>query len=136
MKILVRSCLVLGLALVGISFFANGSEAQDASDPIPDCINSETNGTRPADGIAWWGRRSTEQKKYIRELPCNERYIPMVCIFLWDPDLRGCTNKGVAEYRADKECTKQGYELLSAEHVACKERFKKTFVPPFPNTTS
>lgn len=77
-----------------------------------------------------------EQKKYIRELPCQERYIPMVCIFLWEPDLRGCTNKGVAEYRANKSCEEQGYALLSEEHVACKERYKKTFVPPFPGSTS
>ena len=129
-------CVAVGLSLFGSALFTGVSEAQSASDTIPDCINSETNGTRPGDGIAWWGRRTAEQKKYIRELPCNERYIPMVCIFLWEPDLRGCTNKGVAEYRADKECTKQGYELLSAEHVACKDQFKKTFVPPFPNPTS
>lgn len=140
MRILVQFCLLLGLGFCIAGSYAGsaaaqGSDAQGSSD-IPDCINSETNGTRPADGIAWWNRRTPEQQKYIRELPCNERYIPMVCVFLWDPDLRGCTNNGVAEYRADKACTAEGYELLSAEHAACKERFKKTFVPPFPNPTS
>lgn len=136
MKLLVQACLLLGLGTLVMTAMAQPSSAQVGSDIIPDCINSDTNGTRPADGIAWWNRRTEEQKKYIRELPCQERYIPMVCIFLWEPDLRGCTNKGVAEYRANKSCEEQGYALLSEEHVACKERYKKTFVPPFPGPTS
>lgn len=130
MKILVQFCLALGLAVAGIS---PASEAQ--AQGVPECIDSDKNGN-PEAAAAWWGRRSVEEKKYISELPCNERYIPMVCVFLWEPDLRGCTNKGVAEYRADKACTAEGYELLSAEHAACKERFKKTFAPPFPDPTS
>jgi len=51
-------------------------------------------------------------------------------------DLRGCTNKGVAEYRADKACSAEGYKRLLAKRAECKERFKKIFVPPFPNPTS
>jgi hypothetical protein len=130
MKTLVQFCLALGLAVAGLSL-AGEAQAQG----VPECIDSDKDGN-PQATAAWWGRRSAEEKKYISELPCEERYIPMVCVFLWDPDLRGCTNNGVAEYRADKACTAEGYELLSAEHAACKERFKKTFVPPFPNPTS
>jgi hypothetical protein len=132
MKILVQFCLALGLAVTGLSL-AGAGEAR--AQGVPECIDSDKSGN-PQATAAWWNRRTPEQQKYIRELPCNERYIPMVCVFLWDPDLRGCTNNGVAEYRADKACTAEGYELLSAEHAACKERFKKTFVPPFPNPTS
>lgn len=136
MKLLVQLCLLLGLGVAAMAAAAGPSAAQGTSDGIPDCINSDTNGTRPADGLAWWNRRSEEHKKYIRELPCQERYIPMVCIFLWEPDLRGCTNKGVADYRASKFCDEQGFALLTEEHEACKAQYKKSFVPPFPGPTS
>ena len=132
MKILFQFCLALGLAVSGL-FLAGAGEAR--AQGIPECIDSDTIGN-PQATAAWWGRRSAEEKKYISELPCKERYIPMVCVFLWEPDLRDCTNRGVAEYRADKACSADGYELLSEEHAACKERFKKTFVPPFPNPAS
>ena len=132
MKLLVQACVLLGVGMLAMSAIAQPSSAQAGSDVIPDCINSDTNGTKPADGIAWWNRRTEEQKKYIRELPCQERYIPMVCIFLWEPDLRGCTNKGVAEYKADRACTAEGHALLSEAHASCKDRFKKSFTPPFP----
>lgn len=128
MKILVQFCLLIGFAVIGLSF-AGVEEAH--AQGVPECIDSDKTGN-PDATASWWGRRSAEEKKYISELPCEERYIPMVCIFLYDPDLRGCTNKGVAEYRADKVCTKKGFELLSEEHAACKDDFKKTFTPPFP----
>ncbi|WP_421861726.1 hypothetical protein [Parvibaculum sp.] len=128
MKSLVQFCLALGFAIVGLTL-VNSGEAR--AQGVPECIDSEKSGN-PQATASWWGRRSTEEKKYISELPCAERYIPMTCIFLWDPNLRGCTNKGVAEYRADKACSKKGHALLSPEHAACKEDFKKTFAPPFP----
>ncbi len=128
MKLLVQFCLIIGLAVVGITLWDVGDVRAQG---VPECIDSEKSGN-PQATAAWWGRRSAEEKKYISELPCEERYIPMVCIFLYDPDLRGCTNKGVAEYRADKACSKKGHELLSVEHAACKEDFKKPFAPPFP----
>ena len=131
MKFVVQFCLLLGLAVFGMGLAAAPAEAQ----AVPECIDSEKTGN-PQATAAWWSRRSAEEKKYISELPCEQRCIPMVCIFLWEPDLRGCTNKGVAEYRASKSCEEQGYALLSEEHVACKERYKKTFVPPFPGSTS
>ena len=128
MKLLVQFCLALGLAVVGFSLAGMGEARAQG---VPECIDSEKSGN-PQATAAWWSRRSAEEKKYISELPCNERYIPMICIFLWEPDLRDCTNRRVAEYRADKACSEKGYELLSEEHAACKEEFKKTFVPPFP----
>ena len=98
---------------------------------VPECIDSEKTGN-PQATAAWWSRRSAEEKKYISELPCEQRFIPMVCIFLWEPDLRGCTNKGVAEYKADRACTAEGHALLFEAHASCKDRFKKSFTPPFP----
>lgn len=129
MKYLVQICLALGLGLVGMAMGSSSAHAQD----VPECIDTDDQ-TRnnPAATAQWWSRRTPEQKKYISELPCQERFIPMVCIFLFDPDLRGCTNRGVAEYRADKSCTDKGLALLSEEHAACKEDFKKSFAPPFP----
>ena len=117
MKLLVQFCLIIGLAVVGITLWDVGDVRAQG---VPECIDSEKSGN-PQATAAWWGRRSAEEKKYISELPCEERYIPMVCIFLYDPDLRGCTNKGVAEYRADKACSKKGHELLSVEHAACND---------------
>ncbi|MBX3503843.1 MAG: hypothetical protein KF895_00080 [Parvibaculum sp.] len=127
MKYVVQLCLAIGLGVIGLSFSSGGAQAQ----PVPECIDSDKTGN-PQATAAWWGRRSPEQKKYISELPCEQRYIPMVCIFLWDPDLRGCTNKGVAEYRADKACSAKGHAILSEAHEACKADFKKSFTPPFP----
>lgn len=125
MKYLVQLCLALGLGILAMSFSGEPAKAQ----PVPECIDIPEGD--PAKMASWWNRRSADEKKYISELPCEQRYIPMVCIFLFEPDLRGCTNKGGAEYRADKACTAEGHALLSEAHQACKERFKKTFVPPF-----
>jgi len=129
LKYLVQLCLALGLSLLGMALSTSGAHAQ----PVPECIDTD-DATRnnPAATAQWWSRRSAEQKKYISELPCEERFIPMICIFLFDPDLRGCTNRRVAEYRADKVCSSKGHELLSEAHAACKEDFKKSFTPPFP----
>lgn len=84
----------------------------------------------------WWDRRTAAQHKVILALPCEERYIPMVCIFLYEPDLVDCTNKGVAEKRATAACQKKGFDLMSQELADCKDEFKKTFKPPFPRVTS
>lgn len=131
MKYLVQFCLMIGLAAM-LSMFAASETAH--AQPVPDCIDAP--GGKPQASAAWWGRRTAEEKRYISELECNERFIPMVCIFLWEPDLRACTNKGVAEYRADKACTAKGHALLSEAHVACKEEFKRSFSPPFAGSTS
>lgn len=106
-----------------------------AASPMPACVDSERGDAAKAE--AWWNRRTPEQQKYITELPCEERYIPMVCIFLFNPDLRGCVNKRVADYRASKYCDQQGYELLSAEHVACQKKWiREKYKEPFPNAGS
>jgi len=134
MKYLVHICLLLGLGIV-LSGLVAPQTAQ--AQGVPECIDTNNaNQSNPQATAAWWGRRSAEEKKYISELPCEERYIPMVCVFLYEPDLRGCTNKGVAEYRADKACTAKGHALLSEAHSACKEEFKKSFTPPFPGQSS
>lgn len=127
MKYVVQLCLLIGLGVLGMGLAAKPAHAQ----AVPECIDSDKTGN-PQATAAWWNRRSPEQKKYISELPCEQRFIPMVCIFLWDPDLRGCTNKGVAEYQADRACSAEGHALLSEAHASCKDRFKKTFTPPFP----
>jgi len=129
LKYLVQICLALGLGLVGTAMLPSGAHAQD----VPECIDTDDQKrNNPAATAQWWSRRSAEEKKYISELPCEERFIPMICIFLFDPDLRDCTNRRVAEYRADRACSKKGHALLSEEHAACKEDFKKSFSPPFP----
>jgi hypothetical protein len=101
------------------------------ADKAPDCMQSDTRGLPEGRLQEWWDKRTPEQQTYIRELPCNERYIPMVCITLFDPDLKGCTNKGVAEYRANKACEAKGFDILSQEMLDCKTEFKKTFKVPF-----
>lgn len=134
MKYLVQICLVFGL---GVVLFLVSAPGTAHAQGVPECIDTKDESrNNPGATAQWWGRRSAEEKKYISDLPCEERFIPMVCIFLYDPDLRACTNKGVAEYRADKECSSKGHALLSTAHAACKEDFKKSFTPPFGGTSS
>jgi hypothetical protein len=86
--------------------------------------------------MGWWNRRSPEQQRIVLALPCEERFVPIVCIFLYDPNLVECSNKGLAEYRANKACETKGLDLLSQEMADCKDSFKKTFKRPFGATTS
>jgi hypothetical protein len=107
----------------------------DRDEAILQCLMSPL--VKNVDGArGWWDRRTAAQHKIILALPCEERYIPMVCIFLYAPDLTDCTNKGVAESRAPAACQKKGFDLMSQELADCKEEFKKTFKPPFPRVTS
>lgn len=85
--------------------------------------------------IGWWNRRSESEQRIILAIPCVERFVPIVCIFLYDPDLVQCTNKGLAEYRANKACQETGLDLLSQEMADCKATFKKTFKQPFGTTS-
>lgn len=102
---------------------------------MPACVDSERGNATKAQ--AWWDRRNPQEQKYISELPCEERYIPMVCIFLWVPDLQSCVNKRVGDYRASKYCDKQGFELLSEEHVACQKKWiREKYKEPFPSASS
>lgn len=127
MKLFVRVCAIIG-ALVA----ADMAMPQAAlADKAPECMQSDTRKIPDQRMQEWWDKRTPEQQKYIRELPCNERYIPMTCIFLFDPDLKGCTNKAVAESRANAACQAKGYDLMSEEMADCKAEFKKTFKPPF-----
>ena len=106
-----------------------------SASPMPSCVDSDRGNATKAK--AWWDRRSPQEQKYITELPCEERYIPMVCIFLWEPDLRGCVNKRVGDYRASKYCDQQGFEMLSEAHAACQKKWlKEKYKEPFPNASS
>lgn len=127
MKWFVQACLAFGMGVVAWTSMPGAALA----DKAPECMQSETRKIPDERMQEWWDKRSPEQQKYIRELPCNERYIPMVCIFLFDPDLKGCTNKGVAESRANAACQSKGYDLMSQELADCKSDFKKTFKSPF-----
>lgn len=94
------------------------------------CINNAKDANQ-TEGLNWWNRRTPEQQRYMLELPCEEKYIVAVCVFLYNPDLKGCTNKGVARYRADRHCAAQGHEILSPEKAACEAEFVANFNPVF-----
>lgn len=128
MKRLVQAFFTLA---IGITVWTALPTAAHA-DKHPDCMQSPSRGLPEGRTQEWWDKRTPEQQKYIRELPCDERYIPMVCIFLFDPDLKGCVNNGVAEFRANASCQAKGYDLMSEEMLDCKNKFKKTFKKPFP----
>lgn len=127
MKSFVQAFFAMALMLTGWLALPSAALADNA----PECMQSDTRSLTPERLQEWWDKRSPEQQKYIRDLPCEERYIPMVCIFLFDPDLKGCTNKGVAESRANRECQAKGLDILSEEMLACKNTYKKTFKYPF-----
>jgi hypothetical protein len=123
--------LALSLSLWGQSAYA----VSESDEGVVNCLmSSRVQNREGAQG--WWDRRTEAQRKIILALPCSERYIPMVCIFLYDPDLTDCTNKGVAESRATAACQAKGYDLMSQELADCKAEFKKTFKPPFPHVSS
>jgi hypothetical protein len=127
MRHFVQVFLAIGF---GFMFWAAATGAARA-DKAPDCMQSSSRGLPQERVQEWWDKRTPEQQKYIRELPCDERYIPMVCIFLFDPDLKRCTNNGVAESRATRACQAKGYDLMSEELAACKEDYRKKFKRPF-----
>ena len=127
MKWFVQACLAFGFGVFAWTAMPTAALA----DKAPECMQSDTRRIPEERMQEWWDKRTPEQQKYIRELPCKERYIPMVCIFLFDPDLKGCTNKGVAESRASAACQAKGYDLMSQEFADCKSDYKKNFKPPF-----
>lgn len=128
MKFFVQAVLGLGFGVMAWTSFPQAAHA----DKAPDCMQSDTRGLPEGRLQEWWDKRSPEQQKYIRELPCKERYIPMTCIALFDPDLKECTNKGVIESRASRSCEGKGMDIMSEEFAACKEKYKKTAAQPFP----
>jgi len=101
------------------------------ADAYPEGLNSKTRTAPEGKMQAWWDRRSPLEQKIIRALPAEERYIASVCIFLYDPDLAACTNRGVARKRASKYCSDQGHELLTEEMAACEKAFEASFKPIF-----
>ena len=127
MRAFVQGFFVVALALVAWTALPQQAHA----DKAPDCMESKERPMAPGFTQTWWDKRSPEQQKYIRELPCEERYIPMVCILLADPDMKQCTNLRVADSRANHACQGKGADFMSEEFAACKVQFKKTFVPPF-----
>lgn len=127
MRFFVQGFFVVALALV--AWTALPQEAR--ADKAPDCLESTERPMAPGFTQTWWDKRTPQQQKYMRELPCEERYIPMVCILLADPDLKQCTNLRVADFRASRACKGKGADFMSEEFAACREAFKKTFVPPF-----
>lgn len=84
----------------------------------------------------WWNRRSALEQRTILALPCEERFVPIVCIFLYEPDLVKCTDHGLAEYKANKACETKGLDLLSQAMADCKAEYKKTYKSPLTGGTS
>ena len=118
------------LPLTIIPSYALGTVEDYLACPMSDQIKD-----KPA-AIAWWNRRSETEQRLVLGVPCVERFVPIVCIFLYDPDLNKCTNDGLAEYHANKSCQAKGLDLLSQEMADCKAKFKKTYKPPFSKVTS
>ncbi len=121
---------LLGAVLLSSTFASTPVAAVETYEEFRHCLDSPTQGNRAA-GDGWWSRRSAEEQKYMIELPCEEKYIVAICVFLYDPDLKGCTNKGVARFRADRHCAAQGHEILSEERAACTQEYVANFKPVF-----
>jgi hypothetical protein len=120
----------MSLPVIATPAFALGTVEDYLKCPMSEEIRSEE------EAIGWWNRRSEHQQRVVLSLPCEERFVPIVCIFLYDPDLDKCTSDGLSEYRANKSCQAQGHELLSQSLEDCKQEFKKTNKPPLSHTTS
>lgn len=125
MRLFVHTYLMLGAVL---AFFAFTTGAQ--ADAVPACLDSVTQGN-PVEAQNWWDRRTPEAQNYMRTLPCEERYIVAVCVFLYDPDLKACTNRGLARFRGDRHCAAQGHEILSESKATCMTEYERNFSAVF-----
>lgn len=125
-RIAIASLLVwaLSLPLAIMPAAALGTVEDYLACPMSDQIKD-----KPA-AIAWWNRRSETEQRLVLSVPCEERFVPIVCIFLYDPDLKNCTRNGLAEYHANKSCQAKGLDLLSQEMADCKADYKKTYRAP------
>lgn len=85
----------------------------------------------PGKAEAWWNRRSPEEQKLLIALPCGEKYIAATCMFLYDPNLKKCTDQGVARKRASASCAAKGLALLSPEAAACEAKYVENFKPDY-----
>jgi len=90
MKSFVQAFFAFGLMFVAWMALPGAAHA----DTAPDCMQSDTRHMADGKLQEWWDKRTPEQQKYIRELPCKERYIPMVCIFLFEPRQRLLPSQG------------------------------------------
>lgn len=120
---------VVAILLAGGTLLMSGVARAVESDAEASACLAQKTPDEQAKALAWWGRRSAEEKSVLLSVSCEERYIPAVCIFLYDPDLKGCTAKGVAEYRAERACAAKGFEVLTQEMVDCKEDWKRHSTP-------
>ena len=126
LRIIIQVCFVLSAIFVVGSLSSPATAADETYEQMRACLDSVTQGDENA-GQAWWDRRDAEQQRYMRELPCEEKYIVAVCVFLYDPDLKACTNRGVARYRGDRHCATQGHEILSESKAACMRDYESNF---------
>lgn len=122
-------CLVVAAMLAGSALLLGAHSAKAESDEEAAACLAQKTPDDQAKALSWWGRRSADEKKILLSVSCEERYIPAVCIFLYDPDLKGCTAKGVAEYRAERACAAKGFKILTQEFVDCKEDWKRKSTP-------
>lgn len=122
--------MLLAAIVLLASAIGSPAAAEPTYDEFRHCLDSPTQGNRAA-GDGWWSRRSAQEQRYMIELPCEEKYIVAICVFLYDPDLKGCTNKGVARFRADRHCAAEGHEILSEERAACTQEYVAKFKPVF-----
>ena len=122
------------LAVAALVFVLGSPEpswAQEYED-LKDCLVSDTREGAEKGGPEWWSRRSEEEKRYLRELPCEEKYLATVCIFLFDPNLKECVNRSVGDRRANHYCSEQGHAILSPEMAQCEKNYlATTYKPPF-----
>src|SRR5882757_847001 len=122
MAAMTRSICAAALVLGALICLGSKSVLAASKDDVGviNCLMSDRVKNREG-AQGWWDRRTDAQHKIILALPCEERYIPMVCIYLFEPDLADCTNKGVAEKRATAFCQAKGLDLMSQELADCKE---------------
>lgn len=118
------SAMLTGGAVAGLS----GAGATESDEQASACL-ARKSPDEQAKALSWWGRRSADEKKVLLSVSCEERYIPAVCIFLYDPNLKDCTARGVAEYRAERACAAKGFKILTQEFVDCKEDWKRKAAP-------
>lgn len=125
---LFRVFLMALLALpVSVAYAAAPVDGDRASNPWA-CL-APSSAEELANAKSWWDRRSAEEQAIMLSLPCEERFMPAVCIFLFEPDLKACTAKRVAEYRANRVCDAKGLEILTQEFVDCTEDYKRKTAP-------
>ena len=88
-------------------------------------------GNKRALCTAWWARRSSNQRKWLKAQKMEARNPAVVCMFLLgfpelpNPLLEDCTRRQTANRLSLDFCMAKGHDIMGEETLACKNQWKR-----------